>query len=291
MNPALPVMAGAMTGIFVGSTMVATRFVIGQTDPASLALLRYAVGALCLLPPVLLAGRVRFERRDLGPIALLGIGQFGVLIALLNYGLQYIGSALGALIFTTFPLFTMVLAALLGREALTAGKTMGVVLSILGVGLALAERIAEAGFMQGDGFWLGVAAVVASAFTGGLCSVFYKPYLQKYPPLTVGALAMVASVVFLVVPAAGEGFFHAWPVFTGGGWAAVLFIGASSGLGYFFWLWALKWSTPTRVALFLTLGPVTATALGGGLLGEPITPMFLAGLACVIGGLWVAHRR
>ncbi|MCB2101551.1 MAG: DMT family transporter [Rhodobacterales bacterium] len=291
MNPALPVMAGAMTGIFVGSTMVATRFVIGQTDPASLALLRYAVGALCLLPPVLLAGRVRFERRDLGPIALLGIGQFGVLIALLNYGLQYIGSALGALIFTTFPLFTMVLAALLGREALTAGKTMGVVLSILGVGLALAERIAEAGFMQGDGFWLGVAAVTASAFTGGLCSVFYKPYLQKYPPLTVGALAMVASVVFLVVPAAGEGFFHAWPVFTGGGWAAVLFIGASSGLGYFFWLWALKWSTPTRVALFLTLGPVTATALGGGLLGEPITPMFLAGLACVIGGLWVAHRR
>ena len=62
-----------------------------------------------------LDNRVRFERRDLGPIALLGIGQFGVLIALLNYGLQYIGSALGALIFTTFPLFTMVLAALLGR--------------------------------------------------------------------------------------------------------------------------------------------------------------------------------
>ena len=33
--------------------MVATRFVIGQTGPASLALLRYAIGFLCLLPPLL----------------------------------------------------------------------------------------------------------------------------------------------------------------------------------------------------------------------------------------------
>jgi len=30
---------------------------------------------------------VRFERRDLVPIALLGITQFGILIALLNYAL------------------------------------------------------------------------------------------------------------------------------------------------------------------------------------------------------------
>jgi len=51
--------AAAMTGIFVGATIVATRFVIDQTNPASLALWRYLLGSCCLLPPLLLSTRVR----------------------------------------------------------------------------------------------------------------------------------------------------------------------------------------------------------------------------------------
>jgi hypothetical protein len=54
--------------------MVATRFVVDQTGPASLAFLRYAIGFCCLLPAVLLGARFRFERVDLLPIGLLGIG-------------------------------------------------------------------------------------------------------------------------------------------------------------------------------------------------------------------------
>jgi drug/metabolite transporter (DMT)-like permease len=107
--------------------MVATRFVVDQTGPASLALLRYAIGFCCLLPVVLLsAERTRFARRDLLPIALLGITQFGILIAVLNYGLRYIPSGRAALIFATFPLLTMVLAAALGHERLTLPKILGV---------------------------------------------------------------------------------------------------------------------------------------------------------------------
>src|SRR5262249_5201380 len=50
-SPVLPVLAAVATGVQVGSAMVATRFVVDQTGPASLALLRYAIGAGCLLPP------------------------------------------------------------------------------------------------------------------------------------------------------------------------------------------------------------------------------------------------
>ena len=39
----LPIVAATASGILVGSAMVATRFVIGQTAPASLALLRYLI--------------------------------------------------------------------------------------------------------------------------------------------------------------------------------------------------------------------------------------------------------
>ena len=285
----LPAAAAAATGIFVGATMVATRFVIDQTDPASLALLRYLIGFLCLLPLVLARGWVRFARRDVLPIALLGIGQFGVLVALLNFGLQYIGSAHGALIFATFPLLTMVLAAALRLEAMSFLKSAGVCLTILGVGLALGDKLGLPG--PATGGWLGELAVFASALTGAVCAVFYRPYLRTYPALQVSAFAMLASVLFLAVLALGEGFFGAMPKFSPGGWLAVVFIGVSSGIGYYLWLWALKHATPTRVNVFLALSPITATALGAPLLGENISILFVLGLACVALGLWLAHWR
>lgn len=284
----LPILAAAGTGILVGSAMVATRYVIGQTGPASLALMRYAIGFCCLLPAVLAGPRPRFAARDLAPIALLGIVQFGILVALLNFGLQFISAALGALLFSTMPLLTMVLGAALGRERLTLAKTIGISFTVVGVGLALHPAALLAG---GSSSWIGPLAVLGSALCGAVCSVLYRPYVRRYPTSAVSALAMLASVGFLALLAVGEGFFDAWPHFTPTGWAAVIFIGVNSGAGYFLWLWALNHTTPTRVTAFLALGPITATLLGGLLLSERVGLAALAGLACVVCGLWLAHRQ
>jgi drug/metabolite transporter (DMT)-like permease len=269
--------------------MVATRFVVDQTGPASLALLRYAIGFCCLLPVVLLSDeRTRFARRDLLPIALLGITQFGILIAVLNYGLRFIPSGRAALIFATFPLLTMVFAAALGHERLTLPKILGVLLTIAGVGLALGEKAIQGG--GADHNWTGELAVFASAVCGAVCSVLYRPYLQKYPALPVSAFAMLASVGFLSLLAAGEGFFASVPRFTPGGWMAVVFIGLNSGVGYFLWLWALGHAPATQVTVFLALSPITAAWLGALLLEEKISALSVLGLAMVALGLWLAHR-
>jgi drug/metabolite transporter (DMT)-like permease len=278
-----PAAAAAATGFQVGSAIVATRFVVDQTGPASLALLRYVIGAACLLPVVLLArDRPRFAPRDLAPIAALGIVQFGVLIALLNYALRVVPSGRAALIFATFPLLTLLVAAALGQERITRAKSLGVLLTIAGVGLALGEKAAR------GGAWAGEAAVFAAALSGAVCSVLYRPYLRKYPALPVGALAMLASVGFLAVLAAGEGFFGAWPRVTPGGWGAIAFIGVGSAVGYYLWLWALAHATATEVTVFLALSPVTATLLGALLLGEPVSAPLLLGLVCVALGLRLA---
>jgi drug/metabolite transporter (DMT)-like permease len=274
----------------VGAAIVATRFVVAETGPASLALMRYAIGFCCLVPALLWSGtRLRFAARDVVPIAALGIVQFGVLIALLNYGLRFVPSGRAALLFATFPLMTLAIAALLGRERMTLAKIMGVLLTIAGVGLALGEKALDRG-AAGDA-WIGEVAVLASAFCGALCSVLYRPYLKRYPTLAVSAFAMLASVAFLALLAAGEGFFSVVPPpISAPGWAAVLFIGVSSGVGYFVWLWALAHAPATRVTVFLALSPVTAAALGALFLGEAPTPGALLGLAAVAGGLVVAHR-
>jgi drug/metabolite transporter (DMT)-like permease len=283
-----PAAAAAAASIQVGSAMVATRLVVDQTGPASLALLRYVLGAACLVPAMLLSGsRARFARRDVAPIAVLGIAQFGVLIALLNFGLRSVPSARAALIFATFPLLTSLIGAALGRERLTFAKLTGVLLTIVGVGLALGDKTLRRGLA--DDMWVGELAVFASALCGAVCSVLYRPYLERYPTLSVSAFAMLASVVFLVPLAAGEGFFAARPELTRVGWMAVAFIGLGSGGGYYLWLWALQHATPTRVTAFLALSPITAAALGAWLLGEPVTPLAALGLASVAAGLAVAH--
>ena len=279
-------LAAVATAVLVGASMVATRYAIDQTSPASLALLRYVIGFLCLLVPFWLSRSATIRGRDLLVVALLGIGQFGILIALLNYGLQHINAARGALIFATLPLMTLLLAAAIGQERLTLAKFTGVVLTIIGLTLALGENVQ---FMSGSASWLGDLAVLGSTLCGAVCGVLYRPYLKRYAPLNVGAIAMLASVLFLTPGAALEGFFAEWPQFTAEAWIAIGFIGVGSGAGYFLWLWALQHTTATKVTVFMGLSPLTAAALGYVLLDERLTPQFILGLGIVFGGLVVAH--
>jgi drug/metabolite transporter (DMT)-like permease len=292
----LALLAAAATGVQVGAAIVASRFAVAEVPPLTLAMLRYAIGFLCLAPfawrafpgaaqdPRPCGGHYRML--DLLAMAALGIGQFGVLIALLNYGLQHIGAAQAALIFSLFPLLTLLLSAALGRDRVTPSLLLGVLISIAGVALALSPKLG----MPQAGHWRGELAVAAAACTGALCSVLYRPYLQRYPTVPVSAFAMLASVLFLALLALGEN----WPSRVGGlsapAWAAVTFIGVSSGVGYFWWLYALKHESPTRVTVFLALNPVTAALLGWALLGEALHPTALGALILIGAGLWLATR-
>ncbi|MEE1612009.1 DMT family transporter [Microvirga sp. CF3016] len=284
---ALALTAAAATGVQVGAAMVATRLVVHEIGPASLAFLRYAIAVLCLVPPVFMSARVRFAARDLLVVMVLGIVQFGVLIALLNLGLQFISSTRAALLFATFPMMTMIIAASLGRELLTRTKAAGVVLTIVGVGVALGERLIT---RNADGEWLGALLVLAAALCGAVCSVLYRPYLSRYPTLPIGAWAMLASVLFLGAPAGAEGLFTGGLHLDTAGWLAVLFIGLSSGIGYVLWLWALKHASPTKVTVFLSLSPITAALLGVWIFREPFTSGVLLGLVGVVAGLWLVTR-
>jgi drug/metabolite transporter (DMT)-like permease len=283
----LALMAAAATGVQVGAAMVATRYVTHDIGPASLALLRYSIAFICLLPFALAFRKVRVARGDLVAIAGFGILQFGVLIALLNIGLRYMPATRAALLFSTFPLLTMVVAAALGRERLTGTRTAGVLLTIAGVSVTLGEGL----FVETrSGELTGALAVLGAALCGAVCSVLYRPYLQRCPTVLVGAIAMFASVIFLSGFAAMEGLFTDGFSIGVTGWVIVGFIGLSSGIGYLLWLWALKHASPTRVTVFLSLSPVTAAVLGVSVLGEPLTAGTLIGLAAVVGGLWVATR-
>ena len=276
---------------------MASRFVVAEVPPLTLAMLRYAIGLACLLPfswgAIRAATRNHATRdatnslaKDLAAMATLGIGQFGVLIALLNWGLQHVGAAPAALVFSLFPLLTLLLAGALGQERITPALVLGVLLSIAGVACALLPKL---GAPEASHWW-GELAVAAAALTGAVCSVLYRPYLRRYPTLPVSAFAMLASVLALAVLALAEDWPDRVREISAQGWAVVAFVGVSSGAGYYAWLYALKQESPTRVTVFLALNPVTAALLGWALLGEPLHPGAWGALALIAAGLWLATR-
>ena len=177
---------------------------------------------------------------------------------------------------------------MLGHERVTTRKITGILATLLGVFLALSDKVLNSGSIHGGAAGLiGELAILASALTGAVCSVLYRPYLQRYPTLPVSAFAMAAAAAALLIPAALDDLFVAPAQLSLAAWAAIVFIGLSSGSFYVVWLWALKTIAATRVTVFLSLSPITAAVLGVVLLGEPLTAGMMAGVVCVVAGLWV----
>jgi drug/metabolite transporter (DMT)-like permease len=58
---------------------------------------------------------------------------------------------------------------------------------------------------------------------------------------------------------------------------------------FFLWIWALEHTTPSRVAITVTMNPVAAVILGALVLAEPVTWRLLLGLAAIIAGITAAN--
>jgi drug/metabolite transporter (DMT)-like permease len=285
----LPSLAAAAASVFFGATVVAVRFVIEQTDPLTVALLRHVIGTLLILPVLLFVGRTRLEARDVLPIALLGVAMFGLFSYCSAGALQTIYAARGALILTTMPLFTLLLASLFRQERFTLLKLAGIALTIVGVAVALGSN-GDLGARETATVWRGDAFMFTASFLGALYNAFSPHYLRKYPALLVTVYSMIAGTLFLAAVSLPAGVYGRLHGFTPQGWAAIGFIGAFGAAGGFFlWVWALERMTPTRVVVFLALNPLAATVLAAWLLAEHVTAWFVLGLACVLGGIFVVN--
>src|SRR6185312_4690701 len=144
MNERLGVGVGLVSCAVGGAAAVATRYLIGSADPITIAALRFGGGVLCLIPLALLL-RVHFPpRRDWPAIAGLGFMFYAVFFVLYNVALGYTTVARGTLALSTLPLMTMLAGALLRIEPLTPRKTLGVLIAVGGVAMALATGLASA---------------------------------------------------------------------------------------------------------------------------------------------------
>ena len=279
--------AAAAASVFFGGMVFCTRFVIDQTEPLTLAFFRFGVGFVCVAPVLARRDRPRVRQTDWGAIAGLGVLLYALMPVLVSAGLQFSYASRGALVLASQPLFTLLLAYWRGEERLTPVKLFGIALAMGGLGLALSEDLPRT---SSASIWAGDALLFCAAVCIAVYNVYSQPQLQRYPAPVFTALSMGLGALSLLPFSLGLGLAQGWPAFTPLGWMAVLYIGTfGGGIGYALWVWALAHTSPTRVAIFLTLNPLTATLLGGAFLDEPITLRFVMGLLAVLAGIVAVH--
>ena len=283
------VVAAVFSSALGGTAAAVTRYVIGATDPVTLAAFRFGIGFVLILP-IALALRSRWPQgRDWLGVGLLGAFFFSFFFVLYNVAMSLTTAARGSLALCTLPLVTMVVAALLGREALTARKTLGVVIAVGGVAVALATGLAGAP----AGAWRGDLVMAA----GTLCMAFYnvwsRPFMARSSLLGFLAAGMGFGSACSVLVAWRTGGLHAAVQgFGPAQWTAVTVLGVFGGAAAFYlWVFALQRTTPTRVANTMTVNPVAASLLAAVLVGEPIGLNLLVGLVAIAGGIWIASTE
>ncbi|MFE0757343.1 DMT family transporter [Inquilinus sp. NPDC058860] len=280
----LGVAAALASSTLGGISVVATRYLMGALDPATLGVYRFGIGCILLLPVVLVLRSPWPPRRDLPAVALLGLLFFAAFPFLFNAALAHTTAARGALALSTQPLLTLALGAALGVERLTPRKAAGVLLAMAGVALALGAGLAEAP----PRVWLGDLLMVGATGCAALYNVWSRPFVRRSSALSFSALGMAAGSCGLAVLALSTRP-AALPALDPAGWAVVAYLGVVGGaVTFFLWAFALGRTTPTRVAISVAVNPVVAALFGTLALDEPLGLPLLAGLAAVTAGIGLA---
>ncbi len=263
----------------------------GTSNPPGadqVAALRFIFGGLLLLPFAVGGRRGRLAakalRNDPAPVILLGVVGVFLTFFLFHQGVERASASTAAVVFSTNPIFTSLLAALLLRERLSVAGWLGICLGFLGALTAVTGFHFSGLFSRGD--FLGGILVLSSALTWSAYTVYGKRYSQVYGGLTVSFLSVVAgSAAFATLLAARKGW-GALANYDAGTWGWLLYLGVVTvGLGYLLYFEGMRRVPASRGASLFYLKPVFALLLAHYALGEPVTYALAFATAMVATGV------
>jgi drug/metabolite transporter (DMT)-like permease len=278
-----PILSSAIASILTGTALVVTRYLVPQADGLSVAALRYILAAGCLLFLVPISRRLVVDRRDLLSIIALGVLYFGLFPWCISAAMRYTTASEGAIVLASTPAVTLLLGGLNGSETLSVSKGLGVICAALGAAVAYKGTVLDPAATDVS---LGTVLMLLAAVSGAVYAVFSKPYVVKYSPLTVTAIAMGAGAIALSLAWLIGDRAIGLPRFDLFGWLAISYIGIAGGaVSFFLYAWALGCASPTTIMILLPLNPIAALVAGSLWLSEPLGVGIFVGLALVIVGI------
>ena len=290
-----------LLGLMFGSTLLVSRFSLGQFAPTTYTALRLALSAaaFALLYAVGSArgrgprwpGRAALRGSDLLRDGIV-LGIFGTAVPMVAYvaSLQYQSAGITALLLTTAPAITVLFAQfLLPDERLTARAALGIGLALGGAALLVVRG--ESGLAGVAGSPIGYGMVIGAILIDSYMIVYTRRHCRLYDTVDLSSIRTLTAVL-VVTPLSLLLVGFDLSAVTATGVAALVYAAAAGTFGgLMLFLWVNQRFGATAASLTSYVLPVVAAVGGVLFLGEQITPVMAAGMALIIAGIALLNRK
>ncbi|TDR53380.1 drug/metabolite transporter (DMT)-like permease [Halomonas ventosae] len=266
--------------------MTINQLTVGSIAPSSIAFLRWVL-ALAVLTPFVLPVALRHRdaiRRHWPKLALLGLLGMAMWQGLAYVAAETTSATNMGILAAMVPLLTVLLSALILREAPSLGGTLGGILALAGVSILLGHgdplSLLELEVALGD------LLMVVAATCYALYGVMLKRWPLDMPPWVVLYLQAAFATLFLLP---GYLIGPMTPVDGHNVWL-ILYAGIpASIITTFLWMRAIRQIGASQASIFINLMPVFSALIAMAFLGERIAAYHLAGGALVLVGVIMAQ--
>jgi drug/metabolite transporter (DMT)-like permease len=231
--------------------------------------------------------RLTVDATDYPRLALAGVLGFSLYMVISIVGVSETTAFSNALMIALAPLFSALLLFAWRMERIRGIQVVGMVMSLAGVVIFLADKASHGIGIATAGDLLSLlAALFYAAYTVSL-----KPLLGRYPATVVTAYTLsigAIPVLWLSAPAVVQ---QDWSRVDLAGWSVLLWASIFPVYAaWTAWSWATARAGVARTNVFLYLVPVVSGVVAFFLLGEPFGPLKLAGAVLALSGLILARR-
>lgn len=281
----------ALFCVLWSSAFAAGKVALRDCSPLTLLTARFLVAGVLMLGLAAAMGELRGGLRRTGARQLLGLALLGLLNNAIYLGLSWSGmatvsSAFAAVLISTNPLLTGLLAGPVLGERLSWRKIAGLCLGLAGVVLVLRSRLS--GMNEDLHGTLLVAGGLLALVTGTLAYKRFKPSVSLWTATGVQSLAAsLALLPFAWHYESLEQVRLTASLF----WSMAYTIVAVSMGGYALWFFILGRSSATSASALHFLMPPLGLLFGWLLLGEHVSWLDMAGIVPIALGIWLATRR
>ena len=277
-----------LAAVFWGTNFAATKFAALSIPPLLLVAFRFCVGGFLMYGVLkLLEPKSRLGRRDILPMAALGCLGVATAQTGFTFGVHLTTAASTGLIFSTAPVWGMLLASMLGQERPTGRGVLGVALSIVGVGVVFYEGLGAGGTSLIGNLWVLLAAVGV-----GVYAVLSVPLLERHTPLAVATYPILFGGPFVLLLSSPHLMGLGWGSVGVGAWAAVGYSAVfATAFAFVGWQRGISRIGANRTLVYQYLITFVGVTSGITFFGEVLSIEKIVGGAVILLGVYLARRQ
>ncbi len=277
-----------LAAVFWGLNFAATKFAALSIPPLLLVAFRFCIGGMLMYGVLrILEPRSRLGREDVPPMAALGCLGVVTTQTGFTFGLSLTSAASTGLIFSTAPVWGMLIGSALGQERPTVRGVVGVVFSIVGVGVVFSEGLAGGGAGLAGNLCVLLAAVGVGAY-----SALSMPLLERHTPLAVATYPILFGGPFVLLLASPQLGGLGWGSVGLGVWAAVGYSAVfATAFAFVGWQRGISRIGANRTLVYQYLITFIGVASGIVFFAETLGVEKVIGGAIILLGVYLARRQ